>query len=78
MVIYNLTPPLSTRFFNFNNFLKNLLLDIFLTNPDSLTSKFIKFLFPDRHHKNTVAGDLRIVKANVLRKLFHYVEVRFK
>ena len=37
MVTYKLTPPISTKFFNFNKFVNNLDLDLFLTNPDSLS-----------------------------------------
>ena len=36
MVTYKLTPSISTKFFNFNKFVKNLDLDLFLKNPDSL------------------------------------------
>ena len=39
MTTYTLTPPISTKIFNFNNFVKNLDLDLFLTNPDSLPCK---------------------------------------
>ena len=39
MVIYKVTSPISTKFFNFNNFVNNLDLDLFLTNPDSLPCK---------------------------------------
>ena len=35
MVTYKLTAPISTKFLNFNNFVNNLDLDLFLTNPDS-------------------------------------------
>ena len=36
MVTYKLTPPISTNFLNFDKFINNLDLDLFLTNPDSL------------------------------------------
>ena len=39
MVTYKLTPPISTKFFNFNKFVNNLDLDLFLANPDSLPCK---------------------------------------
>ena len=39
MVTYKLTPHISTKFFNFNKFVNNLDLDLFLTNPDSLACK---------------------------------------
>ena len=42
MVPYKLTPPISTKFFNFNKFVKNLDLDLFLRNPDSLPCKYNK------------------------------------
>ena len=35
MVTFKLTPPISTKFFNFNKFVNILDLDSFLTNPDS-------------------------------------------
>ena len=65
MVTYNLTPPISTKFFSFNKFLNNL--DFFLANPDSLPCKCNNRPFVDR---NIVIGDLPIIRNNVLRKLF--------
>ena len=70
MVTYKLTQPISTKFFNFNGFVNNLDLDLFLTNPDSLPCKCNNSPFADRHHKHIVTGDLRIIRNNVLRKLF--------
>ena len=70
MVTYKLTPPISTKFFNFNKFVNNLDLDLFLTNPDSLPCKCTNSPFADRNHKHIVTGDLRIIRNNVLRKLF--------
>ena len=80
MVTYKLTPPISTKFFNFNKFVNNLDLDLFLTNPDSLPCKCNNSPFVDKYHKHIVTGDLRIIKNNALRKLFikgpKYKEVR--
>ena len=80
MVTYKLTPPISTKFFNFNKFVNNLDLDLFLTNPDSLPCKWNNSPFIDRYHKHIVTGDLRIIRNNVLRKRFikgpKYREVR--
>ena len=80
MVTYKLTPPFSTKFFNFNKFVDNLDLDLFLTNPDSLPCKCNNSPFVDRYHKHIVTGDLRINKNNALRKIFikgpKYSEVR--
>ena len=80
MVTYKLTPPISTKFFNFNKFVHNLNLDLFLTNPDSLPCKCNNSPFVDKYHKHMVTGDLRIIKNNALRKLFikgpKYREVR--
>ena len=70
MVTYKLTPPISTKFFHFNKFVNNLDLDLFLTNPDSLLFKCNNFPFADRHHKYIVTGNLRIIRNNVLRRLF--------
>ena len=39
MATYTLTPPISTKIFNFNKFVNNLDLDLFLINPDSLPWK---------------------------------------
>ena len=64
MVTYKLTPPISTKFVN------NLDLDLFLTNPESLPCKCNNSPFSDRHYKYIVTGNLRIIKNNVLRKLF--------
>ena len=80
MVSYKLTAPISTKFFDFNKFVNNLDLDLFLTNPDSLPCKCNNSPFADRYHKHIVTGDLRINKNNALRKLFikgpKYKEVR--
>ena len=80
VVTYKLTPPISTKFPNFNKFVNNLDLDLFLTNQDSLPCKCNNSPFVDRYHKHIVTGDLRIIKNNALRKLFikgpKYREVR--
>ena len=70
MVTYKLTPPITTNFFNFNKFVNILDLDLFLTNPDSRPCKCNNSPFVDRYHKHIATGDLRIIKNNVLRKLF--------
>ena len=70
MVTYKLTAHISTKFFNFNTFVNNLDLDLFLTNPDSLPCKCNNSPFVDKYDKDIVTGDLRIVKNNALRKLF--------
>ena len=61
MVTYKLTPPISTKYFNFNKFVNNLDLDLFLINPDSLPCKCNTSPFADRHHKHIVTDDLRII-----------------
>ena len=67
-------------FFNFNKFVNNLDLDLFLTNPDSLPCKFNNSTFHDQHHKHILTDNHRIIKNNVLRKCFikepKYREVR--
>ena len=70
MVTFRLTLPISTKFFNFNKFVNNLDLDLFLTNPDSLPCTCNNSPFADRHHKHIVTGDLRTITNYVLRKLF--------
>ena len=70
MATYNLTPAKSTKFFNLNKFVHNLYLDLFLTNPDSLLWKCNNSLFDKRHHKYIATGNLRIIRNNVLKKLF--------
>ena len=79
MITYKMTPSIPTKFLNFNKFVNNLDLDLFLTNPDSLLSK-CNSAFVDGHHKHIVTGDLRIIRNNVLRNLFikgpKYREVR--
>ena len=80
IVTYKLTPPISIKFFNFNRFVNNLDLDLFLANSDSLLCKCNNSPFTDRHHKHIVTGDLRIIRNNVFRKLFmqgpKYREIR--
>ena len=70
MVTYKLTPAISAKSFDFNKFVNNLDLDLFLTNPDSLPCKCNNSPFVDRYHKHIVTGDLQIIKNNALRKLF--------
>ena len=60
------TPPISNKFFNFNKFVKNLDLDLFLTNPNSLPIKCNNSPFVDRYHKYIATGDLQIIK-NVVK-----------
>ena len=55
---YKLTPPISTKFLNFNNFVNNVDLDILLTNPDSLPCKCNNTPFTVRHHKYIETGGL--------------------
>ena len=80
IITYKLTPPISIKFFNFNRFVNNLDLDLFLANSDSLLCKCNNSPFADRHHKDIVTGDLRIIRNNVFRKLFmkgpKYREIR--
>ena len=70
MATYNLTTAKSTKFFNLNRFVNNLYLDLFLTNPDILPWKCNNSLFDKRHHKYVATGNLRIIRNNVLKKLF--------
>ena len=65
MVTYRLTTPISTKFFNFNKFVNNLDLDLFLINPDSLPCKCNIIPFADKHHKHIGTGDLRIIRNNL-------------
>ena len=68
MFTYKVIRPIFTKFFNFNKFVNNQDLDLFLINPDSLPSKCNNSPFVDRHHKHIKTGDLRIIINNVLRK----------
>ena len=70
LVTYKLTPPIPTKFFNFNKFVNDLDLDLFLTNLDSLPCKCNNSPLVDRYHKHIVTDDLRIIKNNALRKRF--------
>ena len=80
MVAYQLNPPISIKFFNFNKRVSDLDLDLFLTNPYSQPSKCSNSTFAYRHHKHIVTGDLRIIRNNILKNLFikrpKYREVR--
>ena len=67
---YKLGLPLSTKMFNFNNFVNTLDLDEFLLNPDILPCKCINSPFANKYHKHIVRGDLRIIDNYHLRKLF--------
>ena len=68
MVTYKLTPPIYTKFFNFNKFVNNIDLYLFLTKPDSLLFKWNNPPVTDKHLKNKVAGDLQIIRNNIVRK----------
>ena len=70
MVTYNLTPLISTKFFNFNKFGNSLELDLFLANLVSLTCKCNNYSFVDRHHKYIGTWYLQIIKNDILGKLF--------
>ena len=71
MVTYKLTSLVSTKFFNFNKFVNNLNLDLFLTNQTIYHANVINSPLVDRHNKHIVTGDLRIIRNNVLRKIFN-------
>ena len=70
MVTYKLTQPIFTKFLNFNKFVKNLDLGLFLTNKNSLSCKCNNCHFADRHKKDIVKSDRRIIRDNALKKLF--------
>ena len=67
IVTYKLIPPISTKFFNFNKFVNNLVLDLILANPDNLPCKCNNSPFADRHYKDKhiVTGALQIITNNV-------------
>ena len=69
MATYKLELPISTKIFNFNQFFNTLDLDGFLQNPEILSCNCDRSPY-DKHHEHFVAGDLRIIKHNILRKLF--------
>ena len=58
------------KIFNFNQFVNTLDLDAFLSNPEILPCNSDGSSYGDKHYKHILAGDLRIIKNNVLRKLF--------
>ena len=70
MVTYKLTQPIFTKFLNFNKFVKNLDLCLFLTNKNRLPCKCNNCHFADRHKKDIVKSDRRIIRDNALKKLF--------
>ena len=78
MVAFKLTPPVSTKFFNFNKFVKDIDLDSFLANPDSLPCKYNNSSFVDRqilriirnYELLEITNYLRIIRNNNLRKYF--------
>ena len=69
MVTYQLSSPLSSKVFNFNNFVNDLDLDEFLRDPSVLPCECEHSSFSDKHHKHIVTGDLRIIENNHLRKI---------
>lgn len=68
-VVYSLTQPISSKVFNFTNFVKTLDVDNFLQDNTSLPCSCARSPFRDKHHGHVISGDLRIVTNNKLRKL---------
>ena len=71
MVTYKLTPPLPTKFFDFNKCVNNLDLDKFSRNPNKLPFKCNNSPFGDRREKSIETEDLQIINNNVFRKSFY-------
>ena len=67
MMTYKLIPPLPTKLFNFDKFLSNLQLQIFLPNSESLLCKYNNSPFAYRHHEHIVIRDLQIMKNKFFR-----------
>ena len=67
---YKLGLSLSTKIFNFNQFMNTLGLDVFVLNPEVLPCNCDGSSHADKCHKHIVTGDLRIIKNNFIRKLF--------
>ena len=70
MITYSLHKTISSKIFNFKQFVSDLDVHEFVRNPSSIPCNCEGSEFSDKHHKHIVTGDLRIVKSNKLRKLF--------
>ena len=69
-IVYSLEPAIGSKIFNFNQFVSNLDVEAFISDPSSLPCDCGDSEFKDGHHGHIISGDLRIVRDNKLRKLF--------
>ena len=69
MVAYKLQNPIGSEIFNFNKFVKNLDVDAFLGDENTLPCNCDNSPFVDTHHRHIVTGNLKIIRNNKLRKL---------
>ena len=69
-VVYKLGDTIHSKLFNYKVFIKDLNLNEFLNNPNSLSCECSESVFKDNYHNHIVSGDLSIVKDLKLKELF--------
>ena len=72
MVVYSLEQPVRSKIFNYHQFVKDLDLNEFVKDPNSINCSCSHFdsAFTNNDHGHIITGDLRIVQNNELRKLY--------
>ena len=68
-VVYNLTNPIRSKIFNFNQFTSKFDINAFLNDENILPCHCEESPFRDTHHNHIVSGNLKIIDNNKLRKL---------
>ena len=69
LITYKLSNSVSSKIFNYNDFVSSLDVDSFLNNPNSIPCECENSPFADTHHQHIITGDLRIVQNTKLRKI---------
>lgn len=67
IVTYDLTAPIRSKIFNFNNLVLDV--DLFLANPTIFPCDCEKSIFVGKDHGHILTRDLRIMRNNKLRKI---------
>ena len=70
VIAYKLGLLLCTKIFNFNQFVNTLDLGAFSPNPEILPCNCDESSDDDKHREYIVTDDLRVIKNNVLTRLF--------
>ena len=69
-VIFKLSQTIGSKIFNFNKFVRNLNVEEFLKDNNTLPCNCKNSQYIDKHHGHIMTGDVRIIHDNKLRQLF--------